>query len=291
MADPAPLPSFVALTGESPRQKIVDIGARHISGEPVYAPLLRAGNASIVGFEPDVAAVAALDARKNEGDIYLPYAVGDGARRKLHICAARDMTSLFPPNPEVLALFHGFPVWGEVVATEEVDTVRLDDVPETIGATFLEMDVQGAELMILENAVERLKHAYVLHLEVEFLPLYEGQPLFSEVELFLREQGFRLHRFTPLMSRVFQPLLVGANVFAGMSQIIWTDAIFVRDFVRLDHFADEELLGVAEIVHDCYRSVDLAVRMLTEHDRRNSGSLVSRYLSALRRRAPAEAVA
>lgn len=276
------IPSFVALTGESPRQKVVDIGARHISGEPVYAPLVKAGNTTIVGFEPDAGAIAELDAHKNPGDVYLAHAVGDGGRHTLHICAARDMTSLLKPNRPVLELFHGFPVWAEVVATEEIDTVRLDDVEATAGATFLEMDVQGAELMILRNAVERLKTTLVLHLEVEFLPLYEKQPLFSEVELFLRERGFLLHRFTPLMSRVFQPLTIDNNIFAGLSQILWTDAIFVRDFVRLELMDDAELLGAAQIVHDCYQSIDLALRLLNEYDRRRGSALAPGYLGNLR---------
>lgn len=278
-------PSFTALTGESPKHKVVDIGARHMSGEPIYAPLSMAGNTVVVGFEPDVEAVAKLEAmKKNPGDVYLPFAVGDGGRHTLHICASRDMTSLFKPDPRFLELFHGFPVWGQVVATEEVDTVRLDDVEETAGATFLEMDVQGAELMVLQNAVERLKEAYVLHLEVEFMPLYEGQPLFSEIELFLRERGFLLHRFTPLMSRVLRPLMVDNNIFAGLSQVVWSDAVFVRDFVRLELLDDQELLGMAQIVHDCYESIDLALRLLNEYDRRTTRTLGADYLRNLQNR-------
>jgi FkbM family methyltransferase len=280
MTNVSGIPSFYELTGLAPRQKIVDIGARHIRNDPVYAPLLRHGGV-VVGFEPDSAAVAALNARKNQGDLYLPHAVGDGARHTLHICAARDMSSLFAPNPSVLEMFHGFPIWGKVVDTQEVDTVRLDDVAETQGATFIEMDVQGAELMILQNSQDRLKRAYVLHLEVEFLPLYEGQPLFSEIELFLRERGYRLHRFTPLVSRVFQPLLIGGDIFAGLSQIIWSDAIFVRDFVDLEGLDDEELLGVAQIMHDCYSSADLAARLLREYDRRHGGGVVRAYVAGL----------
>ncbi len=279
------IPSFIALTGENPRQKIVDIGARYMGPDPIYAPLLKAGNASVVGFEPDPDAVAKLNELKRPGDVYLPYAVGDGQRHRLHICAARDMTSLLKPNVEVLELFHAFPAWGQVVATEPIDTVRLDDVEETAGLTFLHMDVQGAELMVLQNAAERLKDAYLLHLEVEFLQMYENQPLFSEVELFLRGKGFLLHRFTPLVSRVLQPLMAGNDVFAGMSQVVWTDAIFVRDFVRLDLLDDGQLLGIAQIAHDCYQSIDLAFRLLHEYDRRTTRTLGATYLRNLQNRA------
>jgi hypothetical protein len=192
------------------------------------------------------------------------------------------MTSLFVPNPDVLNLFHGFPVWGRVVATEQIRTVRLDDIPETIGLTFLEMDIQGAELMALRNAEDRLRDAVVLHLEVEFLPLYKDQPLFSDVEKFLRKQGFVLHRFSTVVSRVIQPLMVDNNIFSGLSQIVWADAVFVRDFTRLALLSDQQLLSMAAILHDCYRSVDLAHHLLAERDRRTNNKVAWNYLTALK---------
>lgn len=277
--------SFLQITGENPRQKIIDIGAAHISGDPVYAPTLRAGNAELVGFEPDRAALEKLNQMKGPGVTYLGYAVGDGRRHTLHICAARDMTSLLTPNPEVLNLFHGFPIWGQVVATEMVDTVRLDDVPEAVGATFIEMDIQGAELMALRNARERLRDAVVLHLEVEFMPLYQEQPLFSDIEAYLRDQGFILHRFKDMTSRVVQPLMVDNSVFAGLSQVVWADAVFVRDYARARLMPEGQLLAMAAILHDCYQSVDVAHHLLTHHDRLTGRKLAQTYLTGLGRRA------
>ena len=277
--------SFLSLTSENPRQKIIDIGAYQIAGDPPYGPLLRAGNAEIVGFEPNRQALAKLNDMKGPRATYLPYAVGDGAQHTLHICAAADMTSLLVPNPDVLNLFHGFPVWGRVVATEQVRTWRLDDIPEANGVTFLEMDIQGAELMVLRNAENRLRDVLVLHLEVEFLPLYKDQPLFSDVERFLRERGFVLHRFSTVVSRVIQPLLVDNNIFKGLSQIVWADAVFVRDFTRLALLSDQQLLGMAAILHDCYRSVDLTLHLLTEYDRRTTTRMAANYLTSLQRAA------
>lgn len=273
--------TFRALTGENPYQKVVDIGAYQIAGDPIYAPLLRAGNADIVGFEPNREALAQLIAANTPNSTFLPHAVGDGRRHTLHICAARDMTSLYPPNPDVLNLFHGFPVWSQVVGTEQVDTVRLDDIAETKGVTFLQMDIQGAELMALQNARERLKDALVLHLEVEFMPLYKNQPLFSDVDRFLRDQGFVLHKFSDMMSRVIQPMMLNNSVFSGLSQVLWSDAVFVRDFARLSFLTPTQLLAWAAIMHDCYKSVDLSLHLLIEYDRRSSTQLGARYMSEM----------
>jgi FkbM family methyltransferase len=274
-------PSFLSVTRENPRQKVVDIGAYQIAGDPPYAPLLRAGNAELVGFEPNRDAWIKLNDNKGPNTTYLPYAIGDGNEHTLYVCAAPDMTSLFEPNPDVLGLFHGFPLWGSVVATEQIRTLRLDDIPETAGVTFLEMDIQGAELMALRHAENRLREALVLHLEVEFLPLYKDQPLFSDVERFVRERGFVLHRFSTVVSRAIRPVLVNNNIMSGLSQIVWADAVFVRDFTRLALLSNQQLLSMAAILHDCYRSVDVAHHLLAEHDRRSENTLAQNYLKAL----------
>ena len=192
------------------------------------------------------------------------------------------MTSLLTPDPAVLDLFHGFPDWGKVMSTEPLDTVRLDDIPETAGIEMIKIDIQGGELMALSNGIERLKSTLVIQTEVEFLPLYVGQPLFSDVDLFLRGQGFVLHRFFPTVSRVIKPMLIDNNIYAGLSQLVWADAIFVRDFTRLETYSDAELLKTCAILHDCYGSIDLVLRLLTEFDRRQGGVMAQTYLNGLR---------
>ena len=267
--------SFRALTQVPVRIKVVDIGANPIDSAPPYAAMLRAGDAEVIGFEPNRAALAILDARKGPLERYLPYALGDGGAHVLHICAAPGMTSLLAPDPAVLGLFHGFPDWGRVIATEDVVTVRLDDVPDAVGVDLLKLDIQGAELMVLQHAERRLEEALVVQAEVEFLPLYAGQPLFSEVEQFLRARGFAFHRFFPEVSRTLDP-------DAGLSQSVWADGVFIRDVTRLDRLADRDLLAMAAILHDCYGSVDVAYHLLREHDRRSGDRLSDAYFAGLR---------
>ncbi len=279
---PANLGSFRSLTKTDVRVKIVDIGANPLDGVPPYEQLLRAGDADIIGFEPNPAALAKLNELKGPTETYLPYAIGDGERHTLNFCQAPGMTSLLKPNREVLELFHGFPDWGTVVGTEEVDTRRLDDIAETADIDMVKIDIQGGELMALSHAKKRLKTTLVIQTEVEFMPMYEGQPLFSEVEIFLRKQGFMLHRFYPAVSRVMRPLLVDNNIYAGLSQLFWADAIFVRDVTRLNLLSDQQLLKMAAILHDCYGSIDVVLRLLSEHDTRTGGRLGGTYLAALK---------
>jgi hypothetical protein len=53
--------SFSELTAMQVCINVVDIGANPIDGVPPYASLLRAGNAKVVGLEPNPEALAKLN--------------------------------------------------------------------------------------------------------------------------------------------------------------------------------------------------------------------------------------
>lgn len=261
--------SISDIIGEPQPIRIVDVGANPIERPAPYRPLLDRGLARVVGFDPHPAAVRRLSELKGPWETYLPLAVGDGTERLLYVCAAEGMTSLFEPNPEILNLFYGFPEWGTVKDVQTVKTVRLDDVPEVGEVDYLKLDIQGSELLVLQNATRCLSSCLVIQLEVEFLPLYKGQPLFSEVEQFLRAHGFTIHKFWPLKSRPLKPLVVGDNIRANYGQIFWADAVFVRDLTRLDRLSSTQLKTLATIAEDVYASHDLALRVVTLLDERH----------------------
>ena len=275
--------SFAALTAVEVPIKIVDVGANPIDGPAPYASCLRHGAVELVGFEPNRDALARLDSLKGPGEVYLSHAVGDGRRHALHVCQAPGMTSLLKPDATVLDLFHGFPEWGRVVDIVPVQTVRLDDVAETAGLDLLKIDIQGAELMVFRNALDRLDDATVIQTEVEFLPLYEGQPLFSEVEQFLRAAGFMLHRFVQTASRIVRPLTVPGDPYAGLGQLVWADAVFIKDVSRLGRLSDRQLLAMSRILHEGYRAIDIVVRLLAAYDARHATQLQATYIGALQR--------
>lgn len=55
---------------------------------------------------------------------------------------------------------------------------------------FVHMDVQGAELMVLQGAGKFISKIKMIWLEVENIELYKNQPLASDVEHFLLMNGF-----------------------------------------------------------------------------------------------------
>ncbi|MGL4396582.1 MAG: FkbM family methyltransferase [Hyphomicrobium sp.] len=273
---------FATLLGVDVDIKVVDIGANPIDGTPPYAGMLEAGRARVLGFEPNPSALLKLQSFKSSRETYLPYAVGDGGRHTLHICAAPGMTSLLEPNPDVLNLLHGFPSWGQVLAKEEVDTVRLADVEEAHDVDFIKIDIQGAELSVFKNAGACLDGVSVIHTEVEFLQLYKNQPLFGDVQCYLHERGFSFHQFNPLVKRMIQPLTIGGDIYGGLSQCVWADAIFIRDLTRLDRCSDRMLTSMAAILHDCYQSIDVVMHILAALDTRRGTRLAETYINRVR---------
>jgi len=61
---------------------------------------------------------------------------------------------------------------------------------------LLWMDIQGAELKALKGLGDKLDIVKVMNIEVEFMEIYSGQPLFDEIKEFLECRNFRFIGFT-----------------------------------------------------------------------------------------------
>jgi FkbM family methyltransferase len=241
---------------------IVDVGANPIDGDPPYKRMLAAGLCDVVGFEPQPEALAKLQAAKGAQERYLPYALGDGTRQQLNVCALEGMTSLKVPKPEHLALFNLFPIWGEVKSRTAVATKRLDDVAEIAHMDLLKMDVQGGERDVLAHGRSKLAQAVAIQTEVSFITLYENQPTIGEMDMELRALGFIPHCFAELKVWPLAPTVVSGQPNKGLRQLLEGDLVYVRDFTRAANMTAEQWKHLAMIAHHCYGSVDLAARCL-----------------------------
>ena len=273
--------SLTELFNDLPPIQIVDIGASPIDGQPPYQRLIDVGKAHVVGFEPDVEQYQALQKLDKPFATFLPFAVGDGNDAVLNVCQSPGMTSLLEPDMEILDHFHGFADWGKVIGRHKVSTHRLDDIGEVKAIDYLKLDVQGSELSILLGASEKLKQALVIHTEVQFVPFYKEQPLFAELDQVLRRAGFYLHRFTPLVSRLFKPLVANNNIYSGWSQVLWSDAVYVRKFTEFAQLPSEGLLKIAFVLHELYNSYDLSALALGHIDRREGTTRQPTYMGRL----------
>jgi hypothetical protein len=77
------------------------------------------------------------------------------------------------------------------------------------------------------------------------------------------------------------------DINAMLSQWLWGDAVYVRDFMQFEALPPAALLKLAAILHENYRSFDLAALALAAHDRLCGSQLQPRYLQQLVSPAPA----
>lgn len=97
-------------------------------------------------------------------------------------------SSLLPPKEHTKTL-----EWIKFNEKISVKTQRLDAFcrkHKVSKIDFIYMDVQGAELMVLQGAGDLLADVGAIWMEVEAVELYKSQPLKNDVERFMDSHGF-----------------------------------------------------------------------------------------------------
>jgi hypothetical protein len=171
-------------------------------------------------------------------------------------------SSLLEPNRAFLSQFVALPEMCEIVSEQLVDTTRLDDLPEVKDCDFLKVDVQGGELGVLRGARQLLEATVVVHSEVEFAPIYKDQPLFSDVDEFLRARGFELIDVMKTGYAAYDDLPRPIT----SSRLMWADAVYFKSPESLSNFGPKKLMRAAYIAHVNYGMYDLAARYLRQLD-------------------------
>ncbi|MBN8519198.1 MAG: FkbM family methyltransferase, partial [Candidatus Accumulibacter sp.] len=160
--------------------------------------------------------------------------------------------------------------------------LKASSVPADLSSyDFVKIDVQGSELAVFQNGLRALSGTLLIQTEVEFVELYKGQPMFADVDSFLRGAGFQFHAFNGFGSRTFKPLVVNGDINQGVRQALWSDALYVRDWMSLDVLDATKLKKYAVLAHDLLQSYDLAHLVLLTLDKKTGGSFAARYLGQL----------
>jgi len=133
-----------------------------------------------------------------------------------------------------------------------VQTRRLDDVAEMEVLDLLKIDVQGSELSVFRGGRQKLRDTVAVQAEVSFVPLYENQPTFGDIDQELRHQSFIPHAFIDIKRWAIAPFASSHNPRCGLNQLPEADIVYVRDFTYPDDLSPEQLklldLFVSQII-------------------------------------------
>jgi FkbM family methyltransferase len=272
--------SLSELFTEELKIDVLDVGAG-IGEKPPYQALFEAGRARVFGFEPNPVECDKLNQEYGAPHRFFPHFVGDGQAATFHETNWFQTGSLYEPNTPLLEKFLNLAELTTPKAMHAVQTTRLDDVQGLDNVDFFKMDIQGGELNVFKHAAKVLSQALVIHTEVEFVELYKGQPMFADVDIYLRSKGYQFHTFHSMGSRCFKPLLVNNDINTGIRQALWADAIYVRDWMSLEALDEVKLRKYAIIAHDVLTSPDLAHVVLSALDNKTGSDFAVRYLTRL----------
>jgi FkbM family methyltransferase len=198
-----------------------------------------------------------LQVRTQRGLTLVPFAVGDGRAHTLYVNNDDATSSIFPLNETHNVCFNHLSEL-RTVRTEQIPTRCLDDLLPDGVVDFLKLDVQGAELLVLQGADRTLSRTAVVHSEVEFSPIYLGQPLFSDVERHLRARDFTL--IDLVISGRYHYLTPSRRV--AEDRLLWADAVFFRE---TDDPATQRVQAL--VAASVYRKPTLAEHLLVIAER------------------------
>lgn len=251
--------------------QILDVGASAIAEVPIYKILLDLNSARLNAFEGDERQIEGIrNAYGSKVDIFKEF-LFDGTEQTLYLCSGPSgMTSLFKPKQDALNFFNGFDNFGKVEQLERVQTQRMDSIEKLPYIDFIKMDIQGAELTVLQNGIEKLSNCLATQLEVSWICLYENQPTFVDIDVWMRSQGFVPHKFTEVKRWSIAPTVFDNNFRIPGNQLLESDIIYIRDPLKLDLLTDMQLKKFAVLAHFCFESIDLCVFILRELEKRNS---------------------
>lgn len=254
---------------------IFNVGSRKVSSQDDYGSQdwgIFAPNLVIYAFDADADACEIANAdlasrQVNWTEKHIPLALSDtGGEATLYVTQHPMCSSLFPPNEAYISRFSELIEYMSLDFTIDIETTTIEAFCQKEGITeidFLKVDVQGADLKVLQGAKEILESCVLaIQAEVLFCELYQNQPLFGDVDRFLREREFTLFSL-PVAFRHRQVSPIVSEINPG--QLLWGDAVYIRDLleerVREEFKIPDKILKLACIA-DILNFPDYALELL-----------------------------
>jgi FkbM family methyltransferase len=170
----------------------VDVGSRR-GLQDFWRPFLPW--MTVDAFEPDEAECDKQQKTSPDNVRFVPVGLAQNTeKRTLYVLNTATGSSLYPTKP---ALSRYTPSsYAGLKSTVEVDCLSFSDYIRQFKRcppNLIKLDTQGTELEILQSIEDaHWDELYAVQCEVGFQELYEGQPMFTAIDSFMRDKGFYL---------------------------------------------------------------------------------------------------
>jgi len=170
---------------------VIHVGA-HQAGE--LDEYLRLGFAKILYVEANPSLIPALreKAAMHPGKVFVVHAAATDVDGLAHLhVTSMDQSSSILPLGKHLEIYPSIREVAKVeVRSRRLDTILAEEGLAAADFNFLNLDIQGAELMALRGAPALLSGMAAVNTEVNLQELYKGAALLGELEGFMAEAGF-----------------------------------------------------------------------------------------------------
>ena len=264
----------------------MDVGAAAINETPIYSSLINNKIGNLNAFEGDERQIEKLKLKYKDSIKLFAEFLFDGSDQDLYLASPESgMSSLFKPNEKVLNFFNSFSHFGKISEIKKIKTSKLDNIEKLPLIDFAKLDIQGSELTVLKNGNLKLAKCLAIQVEVSYVCLYENQPTFGEVDLWMRESGYTPHRFIDIKRWSITPTIFNNNPRVPGNQLLESDIIYIKDPFRTELLDDEQLKKLILLSHYCFKSYDLSVFFILELEKRKilEKDIFKNYLANIRK--------
>lgn len=198
------------LATESPI--IVDGGANN--GSTINLFLQQYRSPVIHAYEPIPELARVLEQKFSERSNVKVYGLALGAENKtvsFNVVNNLVSSSILVPS-DLNKRLHGEKM--EIRNVVDVPQIRLEEsLADSPEIDLLKLDLQGYELEALKGCGKLLQRIKIITTEIEFVSLYDGQPLFGDIDVFLRSNGFQILNLYELYTHPDGQLTAGDAVY------------------------------------------------------------------------------
>jgi len=205
----------------------VDVGASNFKNLMFY---FKYRFINLILFEPDTRAIESYLSKKNNLNLKIfDKGLWSKKEKKLFYQYLNQASSSFyKPNLKKLSQYNlGLKPY-ELKGTSFVEVESLDRIYKTKDVDFIKLDTEGADYEILLGAKKNLKNCLGLMIETQFFERYLNSKSFSEIEIFLRKNGYEI--FIINIEKWSQHELYNINTNI---KNVWADTLFFLSIENL----------------------------------------------------------